>query len=167
MSRARSAFSAWAVLSPRRADLVLRSWRFLRAGEVGEDQFGVDDLDVAHGIDRAADVVDVGVLETAHDLHDGVHLADVAEELVAQTLAAARAAHQSGDVHELDRRRDQLLRAGQLAQHPQPGIGHGDDADVRVNGAKGIVGRLRLAGAGDGVEEGGFTDVGQSDDSGA
>ena len=49
----------------------------------------------------------------------------------------------------------------------EPGVGHGDDADVRIDGAEGIVGRLRLAGAGDGVEEGGLADVGQSDDSGA
>ena len=85
---------------------------FLRAGEVGEDQFGVDDLDVAHRVDRPADVVDVGVLETPHDLHDGVHLADVGQELVAQPLAAARPAHESGDVHELDGRRDESLRCG-------------------------------------------------------
>ncbi len=50
-------------------------------------EFGVDDFDVAHGVNRAGDVVDVRVLEAADDLHDGVHLADVAEEFVAQTFA--------------------------------------------------------------------------------
>ena len=49
----------------------------------------------------------------------------------------------------------------------EPRVGHGDDADVGVDGAEGIVGRLRLAGAGDGVEQGGLADVGQSDDSGS
>ena len=43
-------------------------------------------------------------------------------------------------------------------------IGHGDDAGVGVDGAEGIVGGLRL-GRGEGVEDGGFADVGQADDS--
>ena len=50
-------------------------------------------------------------------------------------------------------------------QHLEPRVGHGDDADVRVDRAEGIVGRLRLAGAGDGVEQRGLADVGQTDDS--
>ena len=41
------------------------------------------------------------------------------------------------------------------------------DADVRLDRAEGIVRRLRLAGAGEGVEERGLADVRQSDDSGA
>ena len=104
MSRASRAFSAWGRFVAGTGGLGVALLAFLRAGEVGEDEFGVDDLDVAHGIDRAADVVNIRVLETAHHLHDGVHLADVAEKLVAQALAAARAAHESGDVHELDAR---------------------------------------------------------------
>ena len=63
------------------------------------------------------DVVDVRVLEAAHDLHDGVHLADVGEELVAEALALARALHQAGDVHELDRRGDDDVRLRDLLQH--------------------------------------------------
>src|SRR5262249_123202 len=83
----------------------------LHGGEVGEDQLGVDDLDVAHGIDVARDVMNVAVLKTAHDLHDRIDLADVAEELVAEPFARARAFHEPRDVHELDRRRNDLLRA--------------------------------------------------------
>ena len=76
---------------------------FFQRGDVGEDEFGVDDFDVAHRIDRAADVMNVRVLETAHDLHDRIDFADVAEELIAESLALARAFDQAGDVHELDR----------------------------------------------------------------
>ena len=57
--------------------------------EVGEDELGLDRLDVAHRIERAGDVDDVLVLEAAHDLDDRVHLADVLEELVAEALALA------------------------------------------------------------------------------
>ena len=44
-------------------------------------------------------------------VEDGVDLADVAEELVAEALALAGAAHQAGDVDELERGRDHLARA--------------------------------------------------------
>src|SRR5690606_17930010 len=54
---------------------------FFDGVEVGEDEFGADDLDVAHGINRAHGVDDVVVHEAAHDVNDGVHLADVGEEL--------------------------------------------------------------------------------------
>ncbi len=62
----------------------------LHGGQVGEDQLGGDDLDVADRVDRARDVVDVVILEAADDLDDGVDFADVGEELVAQALAGAR-----------------------------------------------------------------------------
>ena len=52
--------------------------RFLHGFQIGEHQFGDDGFDVAHGINAAGDVMDVRVFETAHDLHDGVHFADVA-----------------------------------------------------------------------------------------
>ena len=42
-------------------------------------------------------------------------------------------------------------------------VRHLDDADVRLDGAERIVGRVD-AGLGQGVEEGGFADVGQADD---
>ncbi len=45
-------------------------------------------------------------------------------------------------------------------------VGDHDDTDVRIDGAEGIVRRFRLAGAGDGVEEGGFSDVREAYDSG-
>src|SRR5919202_4189037 len=67
-------------------------------GEVGEREFDLDGLDVAARVDRALDVVHVLVLEAADDLYDGVGLADVGEELVAQALALGRAAHQPRDV---------------------------------------------------------------------
>ena len=46
-------------------------------------------------------------------------------------------------------------------------IRHGDDAEVGINCAKRIIRRLRLAGACDGIEERGFPDVRQADDSSA
>ena len=61
------------------------------------------------GFDRAVDVDDVGIVEAAHHVDDGGGLADVAEELVAEALAGAGAAHEAGDVDELDRRGQDAL----------------------------------------------------------
>ena len=87
---------------------------FLERREIGQHQLGVDHFDVANRIDRAADVMNVAAFETAHDLHDRVHFADVAEELIAESFAGARAFDQAGDVDKLDRGRNDLLRLRHL-----------------------------------------------------
>ena len=46
-------------------------------------------------------------------------------------------------------------------KHGQALVGHGDDAVVRLDGAEGIIGRLRLARARDGVEERAFPTLGR------
>src|SRR5438445_401072 len=81
------------------------------------------------------DVDDVLVLEAAHDLDDRVDLADVLEELVAEPLALGRALDEAGDVHELDRRRDDALGLRELRERLEPGVGDRDDADVRLDRA--------------------------------
>ncbi len=75
--------------------------RALDGAQVGEHELGADRLDVALRVHAALDVDDVLVGEVAHDLADRVGLADVGEELVAETLALARALHEAGDVDEL------------------------------------------------------------------
>ena len=132
--------------------------------EVGQQQFGLDRLGVGDRIDPVLDVGDVGILEAAQDVDDRVHLADVAEELVAQALAPAGAAHQAGDVDELQLRRHQLGRFGQHGAAVEPLVGDGDPADVRLDGAEGIVGRFGRRGRGQRVEEGRLADVRQADD---
>jgi len=114
---------------------------------------------VAHRIDRAHHVHDVGVFEAANHVHDRVHFADVRQELVAQTLALGRALHQPRDIHELDHGRDLLLGPDELEQAVEPGVGHGDHADVGLDGAERVVLCRRLRG-GEGVEQGGLADVG-------
>ena len=57
--------------------------RVLDGLQVGEDQLGVDGVDVVGRVDLAVDVDDVVVFEGAYDLADRVGLANVGEELVA------------------------------------------------------------------------------------
>ena len=133
---------------------------------VGQNQLGGDGLDVPDRVDAAGHMVDVSILEAADHLHDGIDLADVAQELVAQAFTGAGSLYQSSDVHEFDGRGDHDAGLGDFLQHPQTFIRHGDDAHVGIDGAERVVRRLRLSGAGDCVEEGGLAHIGQTDDTG-
>ena len=87
--------------------------------QVGEDQLGVDGVDVVGRIHLAVDVDDVVVLEGAHDLADRVRLADVGQELVAQAFAFGGALDDAGDVHEGDGGRHDLFGMHELGKHWQ------------------------------------------------
>ena len=118
------------------------------------------------GINAAGDVDDVGVFKAADDMHDGVHLADVGEKFVAQTFAVRRAFDEAGDVHEFNRRWNQRADPGDFGERFEARFRHGDDAEVRLDGAKGVIRRLGLVSARDGVKQRGFAHVGQPDDTG-
>jgi len=74
--------------------------------QVGQGELRLDDLPVAHRIDRSRDVHHVGILEAPQDVGDGVHFPDVGEEPVPQPLPLGGALHQAGDIHELNDRGD-------------------------------------------------------------
>ncbi|MCY1175539.1 hypothetical protein D9M73_157820 [compost metagenome] len=135
----------------------------LAAVEVGEDQFQVDDLDVALGVDAVGDVNHVLVFEAAHHVGDGVGLADVGEELVAQAFTFRGTGDQAGDVDEFHGGRQHAVRLDDGRQGVQARIRHRHDAAVRLDGAEREV-LSGDAGFGQGVEQGGLADVGQADD---
>ena len=70
--------------------------------EVFEKKFVVDDFLVAYGVDGTVDVGDIVVVEAAEDMYDGVSLADIGEEFVAETLTFRCSLDQTGDVDYLD-----------------------------------------------------------------
>ena len=135
-----------------------------QAVEIGQHQFGLDGLDVGDRIDLVLDMGNVVVLETAHHMHDGVHLADGGEELVAEPLAFGGAAHQAGDVHEGDAGRDDLFRLRQRAELFQARIRHRDLADIRLDGAERIIRRLRRRRLRERIKERRLADIRQADD---
>ena len=107
---------------------------------------------------------DVVVVEAAHDMDDGIALADVAEELVAEAGTLACALDEAGDVHELHDSGGLLVGLPDLSQLVQPLVRHGHDAAVRLDGAEGIVCSFCVLGGGDGIEQSGLADVRQTDD---
>ena len=138
--------------------------------QVGQDQLVVDGVNVRDGVhglglgDVLHHMDDVVVVKAAHHMHDGVALADVAQELVAQAGTLAGTLHQTGDVHELHDGGGLFVGLPHLGQLVQTLVRHGHDAAVGLDGAERIVGRLRVLGGGDGVEQGGLADVRQADD---
>ena len=108
---------------------------------------------------------DVVIVKAAHHMHNGVALADVAQELVAQAGTLAGTLHQTGDVHELHDGGSLFVGLPDLGQLVQTLVRHGHDAAVGLNGAEGVVGGLRVLGGSDGVEQSGLADVRQTDDS--
>ncbi len=131
--------------------------------QVGEDELGVDGLDVVRRVDAAVDVDHVGVLEDADHLADRVALPDGRQELVPEPLPLRGALHDPGDVDEGDRGRHDLLRREQLGQPVEAGVGHGHHTHVGIDGGEGVVGGEDLV-AGQGVEQGGLPHVGEADD---
>ena len=137
--------------------------------EVCHDELQVDGLNVAQGVDgdvRACvghDVHDVFIVKAAHNVHDGVRAADVLEELVAEARALARALDEARDVDKFDDGGSLLLGVVHLGELIEALIGNGHHADVRLDGAEGVVGAFR-ARVGDRVEESGLADIRQSDD---
>lgn len=163
-SFSRKAYSSAAFLSaPPRALLLIFPSPVLHRLHIRKDEFQIDGFYIPYGIDGIFHVRDVRILETAHDVHDGVHFADRGEEFVAQSLAAGSALDESCDVHEFDdggRHFFALIEGGKLVQTL---VGHRHDADVRLDGAKRIIGAFR-ARMGDCVEKSGFSHVGKTYD---
>ena len=135
----------------------------LHHGKVGQRQFGEDDFDVGDRVDLARHVHHVGIVETAHDVDDGIGLADVGKELVTQAFTLGGARDQARDVDELDNGRLHALRIDDLSQLGHARIRHLDDADVGLDGAEGIILR-RDARLGERIEQRGFAHVGETDD---
>ena len=136
----------------------------VQALKVGQHQFGFDSLKIGERIDLALDMGDVVVDETACDEGHRVTVADVGQELVAQTLALGRAAHQAGDIHEVDPRRDDFFRRDDRRQRVQPWLRHRHIAGVGLDGTEGIVRGLGGSGLGQRVEQRRFADVRQAND---
>src|SRR3569833_363906 len=118
----------------------------LEAFEVGEHERGLDHLSVGDRINLVGDVDDVGILEAAQHVGDGVAFADVGEELVTEAFALACALHEAGDVDETHAGRDDLLALGDHSELVEARVGHRHLAGVRLDGAAREIGRLGVGG---------------------
>ena len=131
--------------------------------KVRQRQFGVDNVDIFRRVHFPRDVNNIIVFKAANHMADGFGFTDVGQKLVAKTFTFGRAFHQARDIHELHGGRQDALRFDDFSQLVQTRIGHRYDTGVRLNGTEGEVGRFNTR-FGERIEQGGFADVGQTDD---
>src|SRR5690625_3786715 len=67
---------------------------------------------------------DIVIVEAAHHMRDGVGLANVGQELVAQAFALRRPGDKAGDVHKLHGGGDDFFRFDDFGQSILAWIGH-------------------------------------------
>lgn len=108
-------------------------------------------------------VDDVAVVEAAQHVNDGVALADVAQELVAESFTFAGALHQSGNVYDVAHGRYDTPRVNQLGELRQSFVGYGHLPHLGVDCTEREVCRLCLCAA-QAVEKSGFSYVGKAHD---
>lgn len=110
------------------------------------------------GIDLIVDVDDIAIIKVTDDLADSVAFTDVSEELVAETFTFTGTGHQTGDIYEFNKSRDDFLGLGDFCEFSQSFVRYFNGADVRFDGAEGVVfgGYLFL---GESIEEGGFANI--------
>ena len=85
----------------------------------------------------------IGVLKAAHHVNDGVHLTDVAQELVAESFSLRCSLNQTGDVHELDHSGRHLFGVVHISEKLQPLVRNGHDSHIGIDGAERIIRRFR------------------------
>ena len=152
------------VLVPTFGLLLGRRAPTLQAFQIGQHEFRLDHLGVGQRIDAAFDVCDVIVLEAAQHVSDCINLADMRQELVTEALALGCTAHQTGDIDEGQPGRNGFRALTDLGKLVEARIRHAHFADVRLDGAKRVVGRLGRRSLRQRIEEGGFADVRQAHD---
>ncbi len=134
--------------------------------EICERELGIDRFDVVERVDAASHVGHVIVFETAHDVGDRVRFANIREEFVPESLAFRGPRDQSGNVDEFHGRGYELFRPDDARKHPEPRVRDRDDANVWIDRAERVV-LGRDLGRGQRIEQGGFANVGQADDTAA
>ena len=82
----------------------------LKALEISDHQFGFDRFRIGNRINAPFDVRHVFVFEAPQDMDDRVDLANMTEELIAQSFTFAGATHEAGDVGEVEVGRNDLNR---------------------------------------------------------
>ena len=138
--------------------------RLLEGLQVGEDQLGVDRLDVVRGVDPAVDVHDVGVGEHPDHLADRVGSRGCWRGTCCRGPAPSLAPLTMPAMSTNDTVAGRIaLGAEDLGEHREPRVGHADDADVRLDRGERVVRREHVV-LGQGVEQRGLADVGQADD---
>ena len=130
---------------------------------IRKNQFKLDGLEVALGIDLPVYVNDVAVVEAADHMSDRVHLAYMRKKFISESFSLARALDETGDIDKFDRGRHDPAALIHFFKHAEARIRNRNDADIRVNGAERIIGSF-CSRFGKRVKNRAFPYIGKSDD---
>ena len=75
-------------------------------------------------------------------MDDSIHLADVGEKLVSESLALGSALYQTGNIHKFYDSRGNLGGMVERCQLLKPLVWNGNHTHIRVDGTEGVIGRL-------------------------
>ncbi|MNC33750.1 hypothetical protein D3C75_821560 [compost metagenome] len=127
-----------------------------------QDQLQVDGFDIAKRVHLAGHVGDVLILEAAHHVDNGIHLADMGQELVAQTLALTCAFYKTGNIDKFKSGRHDPVGIHNLRQLLETLVRHFHYAHIGINGTERVIGGFR-PGLGNCIEQRRFAHIGQPD----
>ena len=120
-------------------DLLLGLESLLDKLDILEAQLLADDVEITRRVHVTLDVDDLGIIEAADDLEDGIDGADVRQEGVAQTGTSRGTTGQAGDVVDSQVGRDLGLGLVLVAQPVEAVIGNDDARLLGLNGGVGKV----------------------------
>ena len=132
--------------------LLCSRYAFFQAFHISQQQFGFHYLGIRNRIDGVGDVLDIVILETAKHMDNRVHLADIAEELVAQAFAAAGSFDEACNIGEAKLGINRLCTASDGCDLLQTLVRYRDLPDIGLDRAERIVRGLRGLRFGKGVE---------------
>ncbi len=92
----------------------------LNGFEVGQRQLRIDHLNIRQWVDLTGDMDHVVILKTAHDLGDGVGLADICQEFISQPFTLGGTGNQAGNIDELHCGGKNVLRLDDFGNHIEP-----------------------------------------------
>ena len=110
-------------------------------------------------------MVHIRVVEGSDDLEDRIDTADMGEELVPKSFPFTRTFHETSNIDEFDVRRDDLCTIHDSANLLETLIIHIHDSDIWLDSTKWEIRSLGCIGSCECVEESGFTDIRETDDS--
>ena len=107
---------------------------------------------------------DVIVLKATDDLHNCVNFSDIREKLVSESFSFARPLNESRDVDKLNRGGNDHLGFRDLLKNGETLVWYVHNADIGINGAERVVGRLCFAGSSQRIEKRRLANIGETDD---
>jgi hypothetical protein len=135
---------------------------FLQHLQIRKHQLSDNGFQVIYRINFTGDMNHITILKQSHHMGNCIHIANMTQKLVAQSLPLTGTAHQTGNIDKFKAGRHYTTGFFHIRQNLQTIIRHRYDPGIGFNRAKGEVCSFGAATA-QSIEQSGFADVGQTD----